>query len=411
MNRHRNLAWSLIFIVAIILSLSGSSYGKGDVSTNEIKVGAHTSLTGAFSIYGLPMKQCIQMAADQINIKGGININDRKYTLNLIWEDNKSSGEGGVAAVQKLISLDKVQFILGTITDCSVASAPLAEANKMVYISAAGGPDFISPRNKHCFTYGITTSMWYFPYLCRFPVLFPDAKKIAYLSMDTGYGRDGGKWVRAGISVSKLNLVSEEYFPSNTTEFGPVVTRVIAKRPSAIFINSGRGAAPHIVKTIREQGFQGIIAASSQFQPKTLLKILTKKDIEGLIDGLDPQKGKIPYTSPDLQDAIKAYEASHSKEPKIMPALAFMGLQVQILAGAIEMAQSLETSKIISALETGKTFNTWYGPAGFAKGGLYPTTHAAFWRFPISEIRDGELVGIDIVSAEQLIKYMNLIKK
>jgi len=47
----------------------------------------------------------------------------------------------------------------------------------------------------------------------------------------------------------------------------------------------------------------------------------------------------------------------------------------------------------------------------FAKGGLYPTPRAAFWRFPISQIQSGELVGIDTVPVEDLKKYMNQIPK
>lgn len=411
-NFHMATIVSIVCSVFIAIVLLASCAPKKPVAEEPkvIKMGAHSSLTGTFSLYGLPMKQAIQMAADQINAKGGINIKGNNYRIELIWEDNKSTGEGGIAAVQKLVTQDKVQFLIGTITDCSVASAPIAEANKIVYFSGAGGPDFIAPANKHCFTYGITTSMWYFVYACRLPELFPDKKSIAYLSFDTGFGRDGGKWVKAGVSVSGLQLVAEEYFPADTTEFEPYVTRILAKKPDIVFINASRAGAPQIAKVLRTQGLKGLIAGSSQFEPSTALKVLSQAEAEGIIDGLDPVKGKVPYVSPDLAEAISAYEAAHPGEPKILKATAFMGIQVQILAEAIKAAQSLKSDDVIAVLLSGRQFDTWYGPVGFAGGGLYPTNRAAFWRFPISQIQSGELVGIDIVATDQLLKYMSKVK-
>ena len=70
---------SLVLAAAMVFGMTGcdsaiSSESKSDSGdkSDTIKVGVLLSTTGDFSISETPMKNCAQMAIDEINEKGGI---------------------------------------------------------------------------------------------------------------------------------------------------------------------------------------------------------------------------------------------------------------------------------------------------------------------------------------------------
>lgn len=105
----------------------------------SIKIGFVGPLTGDVSVIGQQNKAAIEMAVDEINSKGGIN--GRK--IEMIFEDGKCNAKDAASAGNKLINVDKVNYIIGG--ECSgetLAIAPTAEANHVLMISPiSSSPD------------------------------------------------------------------------------------------------------------------------------------------------------------------------------------------------------------------------------------------------------------------------------
>ena len=130
--------------LAAVLSLSlaacaESETGEGDgggggESSGPIKIGAVLDITGAGASLGVPERKALEMLADQVNKEGGVDGRD----VELIIEDNQSTEDGAAKAVNKLISQDQVDIVLGASrTGPSLAMRPIAEGAKIPMISLA----------------------------------------------------------------------------------------------------------------------------------------------------------------------------------------------------------------------------------------------------------------------------------
>src|SRR6478735_290925 len=127
----------LAFCVAASIFLTFSCVSKGGSGTagpagDTIKVGVYGDLTGQTSSFGQSTKNGIQLAVDEINAAGGVN----GKKIELVIEDDQGRPEQAKTVVQKLISQDKVQAVLGEVASTnSLAAAPVAQEAKIPMIS------------------------------------------------------------------------------------------------------------------------------------------------------------------------------------------------------------------------------------------------------------------------------------
>jgi branched-chain amino acid transport system substrate-binding protein len=118
----------IIYCISILFLFSCSNGDK------TIKIGVILPLTGDAAAWGIPPRNGAQLAADEINAKGGI---DGKK-IELVIEDDVCDPSKGVAAINKIISTDKPIAIVGAVcSSVTLAIAPIAEKNKIVLLSPA----------------------------------------------------------------------------------------------------------------------------------------------------------------------------------------------------------------------------------------------------------------------------------
>lgn len=116
MIKNNNMNKIIIGIIIIVLVIWGG-YSlintKEPNSSNPIKIGAVLSLTGYASSYGEYSQKAIELAVDEINSIGGID--GRKITV--IFEDDKTDAKTAVSAFKKLVNIDKVDGVIGSLWD------------------------------------------------------------------------------------------------------------------------------------------------------------------------------------------------------------------------------------------------------------------------------------------------------
>lgn len=98
------------------LTLAGAhaqapKFANQGVTDTEIVIGTHQDLSGPIKAYGVNGSNGMKMAVDEINAGGGIN--GRK--LRLMIEDVAYDPKKAVLATQKMIELDKVFAMVGTL--------------------------------------------------------------------------------------------------------------------------------------------------------------------------------------------------------------------------------------------------------------------------------------------------------
>ncbi len=104
----------------------------------DVRIGAILDLSGSGSNYGISLQRGLEIAKDEINEQGGIN----GKKLSIIYEDSHSEAVRGVSAFNKLITIDSVQVVMGSISSVILAIQPIADRKKVVLINSSA----ISPK-------------------------------------------------------------------------------------------------------------------------------------------------------------------------------------------------------------------------------------------------------------------------
>ena len=284
-KRQPALCFMLILLLAVL------ACGSEDAQqAAPFRIGVMESLTGPGETYGTMASQVKQMAADEINASGGIN----GRMLEFVIEDSQCSANGAIAAYKKLTDVDGIKIILGT--SCSGAmlgAAPLAEADGIILFSGlASNPD-IAHAGDYIFRtqisdvqVGIDTGN----------TLWADGiRRLATITESTDYAEGVRRTSVAQFEKLGGELVAEERFSSDVTDFRSQLEKLAVSNPDAIHIApQSEFAAGAIIKQAREIGYEGPIYAETVSVGATALEIAgdAATGMKAITADLDPDNGK-----------------------------------------------------------------------------------------------------------------------
>ncbi len=115
-----------LLVVAILAVFTAAGFAQG-----VIKLGANWSLADVTGVEG---SKAAQLAVDQINAAGGL-LGKR---LQLVVVDDEGKGDKGVAAIEKLVTVDKVDILMGGMAS-GVALAQVPTMKKYGLVTVATG--------------------------------------------------------------------------------------------------------------------------------------------------------------------------------------------------------------------------------------------------------------------------------
>lgn len=127
-------------ITVVMLSLNLLSFGMTRAGFAEaIKIGLLAPLTGPSASDGEEFIKGSQWAIDDVNAKGGI----AGYTFELVIADVKDlSAANTTSAVERLLGIDGIHFILTGYASLSLFEVELMAKAGMPYIAAGPSPSF-----------------------------------------------------------------------------------------------------------------------------------------------------------------------------------------------------------------------------------------------------------------------------
>jgi branched-chain amino acid transport system substrate-binding protein len=128
----RRFAVAAIAAALTLAACGGSSTSPGGAPTYDI--GAILPLTGDGADYGAGMQTAMQIAVDEVNASGGLQ-------LKLHVEDDATNPDQGVRAAHKLIDINHVKAIVGTwASSVTLAVAPITQDADIVEMNVSGSP-------------------------------------------------------------------------------------------------------------------------------------------------------------------------------------------------------------------------------------------------------------------------------
>ena len=230
---YRLLIFSGIFLFSLGVSDPSSLMAA---SLKTAKVGFLHDLTGPYAVYGVPMRDAMNWALEEIN-KKGFEVAGQKYKLEVLTYDSASKPEvEGPGMVKKALYSDKVPLIfLGGTPITRVAAGPIENSKTpaIIILAATLG---ITEKNPHIFRIRPDASQCA-PPLADFFMKGLKTKKLAVVGADTDFARDCFKMWKLVSEKAGGTIVSENwYIPGQVQDFYPLLSKVKDSGADAVYV-------------------------------------------------------------------------------------------------------------------------------------------------------------------------------
>ncbi len=354
--------------------------GSADLmAADEVVVGAVTPLSGNLSVYGINLQKAMFVALDEVNATGGV----KGKAMRIEFADNGSTAKGSIAAITKLIEVNRVPIIFGPAASGNfLAVCKIAQTHRTVLISAESAANSIARCGEYAFRLNPSDRL--------------QAKALARLTIDRGHGRIAltyvdSAWGRELAQDFKTDFVGAggsfvDGFPHQPGQanFADAVHRFAAAGARAVVVLS------HVEETaalLRE-------ASRVAFKPRWLLASAARSPelvsaAGAAAEGVLGTYPKVPHNTPQFRAYQAAFKRRYPGEP-----LPFFGAfnydMVMLAAKTLARTESGDPAAIRAALIAAA--NGYIGASGektFDKDGQSPGTFGAWI------VKDGHIVDFN----------------
>jgi branched-chain amino acid transport system substrate-binding protein len=252
----------LVGIVAVLATVGASAeagYGRtdGTSATTTIRVGVVYSRTGLLSAYGAEYIQGLKLGL-QYATKGTNTVGGKRIQLTLV--DDGTDLAKAVSATKDLIG-QGYKIIVGT-TSSGIAPqlAPLAEQNRILYISGPAAVDGVTGANRYTFRSGRQT---YQDILTAKEILGRGAgRKIVVFAQDTAFGQGNVAAVRNVIG-GRGHTVSSILVPASANDFTPFAQQAKNANADLLFVAWAGTTGPAMWRALEQQRVLGTVKVTT----------------------------------------------------------------------------------------------------------------------------------------------------
>jgi len=341
----------LLATIVVILPLAGCGGAGGDT----IKIGLDVPMTGDIAYVGTQSQRAAEMKAADINDAGGLEVGGKKYTLEIVVEDNESKAESATAAATKLITQDRVLAIVGPQSSKqAVPTGEVANENECPMVSPwSTNPNTTKDRPwvfRACFL-----DPFQGPVVANFVTEEFEATKAAVLyDVASDYPKGLAENFRdAWVELhGEGSVVAFESFTTGDTDFSAQLTKIKGTDAEVLFTPQYYNEVPLIVQQAQELGLDQVIVGSDSWgDPKTLE--LCGDACEGLFFSTHyAAEGATGAT----KEFIDRYKADYGETPGDVAALTWdaMGIVLQAIQNTGGLSGDLEKDREAVKNELGK---------------------------------------------------------
>jgi branched-chain amino acid transport system substrate-binding protein len=319
-------------------------------AAKTLKIGTIMPQTGPLSVVALAFTRAWELYADDVNKAGGVKIGNDTYTIQLVQEDSKGSAEGASTAATKLVSQDKVDYVLGAILESEMAAInQVTEAAGVLYAQAnaniPGAPQDVGidkPLQVRPFINHDDTQPIDLNYLKE---TYPNVKKIALSVPDIGYDSMVASLTEQTKAVG-MEIVATEKWAWGTTDFVPIMTKLNAAGPDVIMAMVS-GQANDQLKAARQVGFKGPFVSNSPLGADVF--VATVKDPTMLTDVIC-NSVDVTHPTPEVQKLMDAWKAKWPNDPFVSDAVHAYDMP-WVMTQIMQKAGTLDAATVVKTME------------------------------------------------------------
>lgn len=352
-----------------------------------LKIGALVTLSGAGASWGQGMKNAAEIAAAQVNEKGGLEVAGKKYKVEVVAYDDKYQANEAVTVANRLVFEDKVKYIIGPVGSAPVlAIQPITEKNKVIVITLGFTTKALQNDKPYTFRPNVTTVEVAQPQV-EWLAKSQGIKKVGALFPNDETGQQIAKDLAAAYKSAGADLVATEFFERDRVDFVPLLTRIAARGVDAIELDGNSPTtAGLIVKQAREIGFTGKIVRTGGPATQEIINVAGAQAAEGMFVHT-PINPELPST----KAYADLYAASYKHAMNGFSPAFYDG--TNMLFEAMKRAGTVtDTDAVRKAMEEIKDFPGALGTLNWTGKEVYGINHQLNAPFYVAEVVGGKEV-------------------
>ena len=332
----------------------------------SIKVGAVIPITGKYAGLGDQVKKGYELAVEDINAAGGVDIGGTKVPIELSILDDESDPSKTVQQLETQNSNGVVAYLGGAGSDLHAAAAGIAEKNKIAYLGIAfalqkvheqGFKYLFSPFPKSKDHAKVTFDL--------LDSLNPKPAKIQIFAEKTDWGAEMVKlWQAEADARGGYTVTVAEYAPG-TTDFSSLILPAKDSGQEALLALPSSPDGLAMMKQVKELDWNAKVYFLIRAPDPPTFGENLGVDSDGVFLLPGWNRG---LTYPGVKEMTDRYTAKNNG-----PALALTGPSyacVQILADAISRAKSVDRQAVRDAIAA-TDLDTMVGHVKFDEAGMW----------------------------------------
>ena len=236
---------------------------------DSIKVGFNAPLTGFAAADGNSALIGARLAVEQVNAAGGVN----GETLELVVYDDQASPKESAPLAVKMITQDEVAAgISGSYSGSTRAAATIFQENATPYISAYAVHPDITRAGDYVFR---TSFMGEVQGRAGAKLIggLMNLKRVVVVTLNNDFGKSLAAGFKERAGEFGIDVVNEYEYSIKDREFGPIVSKVKADAPDALYASGYFFTAGPLVRQLRAAGVTAPVIGQEGYDSQKFIEI------------------------------------------------------------------------------------------------------------------------------------------
>ncbi len=352
----RSIYAAAVTLLAMLLVVSASA--------QTVTIGFTVSRTGSLNVESIEQLHGFELWRDQVNATGGIKAGGKSYQIKFVSYDDESNPQRVQQLYTRVILQDKAEFLMGPYSSGLTASAAIVseQYGRIMITTGAEGKTY-ELGNKYLFQLFSPAHQYLAVALDALKAKDPNSR-LALVYGDDSFSAAVAAATRLYAPKIGLKIVFDEAYAPSTTDFGPIIDKVIASKATALVGGGHYADGATLARQIygHKAGIEFISLLVAPDSPQFAQLGEAADGVTGSSQW-EPQVTFQPQFGPSSADFVKAYQDKYHAPPSYRAAGGYaLGL---VLQHAIQQAGSVETNKVAAAMNA-TDLTTFFGRTKFA---------------------------------------------
>jgi branched-chain amino acid transport system substrate-binding protein len=341
--RERFLGFCNLLAATLLLPLVYLPQASADVK--PIRVGVTVSLSGDYAAPGSEQLKGIEMWAHDLNARGAL----LGRPVEVIYYDDKSDPATSEVLYERMVSEDKVDLLLGPYSSgLTLAASRVAERHQFPMVATgASSTEIWSRGNRYIFQVDAPADTY--DDLVIISARKAGLKTVALAYEGADFPRQVAEGVRRQAAMQGMEIVFDEEYPRNNTDFSAIVERMRARNPDVVIGCTYLDDSIAFMKQARKSGLSPKAFVFTVGPALPEFGEALGKDAEGVL-------GVVAWMAsahlPMAMDFSYRFKLEHGESPSVYAAYGYGAGQV--LEAGVRLAGSLDKSSIADQLRNMK---------------------------------------------------------